>query len=172
MSSRYSPGDLNIASAMLHAAMEENAHPTHAPPHRFVTVSRQAGAAGRTFARELVERLNILPPERLWSCWDQELVEKVSNDYEIEKAIVAQLEEAPHNWVVEMLEGLSTTAARRHPDELIVYRRVAMVIQALAEAGNAVIVGRGGVFLTAGIPGGLHVRIVAPRRRRIANVAE
>ena len=171
MSSRYSPGELNIASAMLHAAMEENAHPTHAPSHRFVTVSRQAGAAGRTFARELVEKLNSLPHDRLWACWDQELVEKVSKDYDIEKALVAQLEQNPHNWVVEVLEGF-TTPDKRHPDEMIVYRRVAMVVRALAEAGNAVIVGRGGAFLTADIPGGLHVRLVAPRIRRIAHVAE
>ena len=170
----YSTGDFRVAAAMMRAALEQNARGGDGKgvARRFVTVSRQAGAAGRSFARQLVERLNILPHDRLWSCWDQELVEKVSAENDLERTIVARLEDEPHNWVVEMLEGLSTAAARRHPDELQVYRRVAMTVQALAEAGNVVVVGRGGVFLTAGMRGGVHVRIVAPRVRRVANVAE
>lgn len=47
-----------------------------------------------------------------------------------------------------------------------------MTIRALAISGRAVIVGRGGVFLTAGMPGGIHLRIVAPVRHRITHMAE
>ena len=168
----YSTGDLKVASAVLNAALGNRLVHGHAPPpHRFVTVSRQAGAGGRTFARQLVERLNVLPHDRLWSCWDQELVEKVSEDHGIEKAIVAKLEDAPHNWLEEMFENVSSAEAKRHPDEFMVYRRVAMTVQALAEAGNAVIVGRGSVFVAHGIAGGLHVRLVAPVAWRVENVA-
>src|SRR5687768_9533551 len=58
----------------------------------FVTVSRQAGAGGRTFAKLLVERLNALDgSERPWAVWDRELVEKVAADHHIPEAVVEQL---------------------------------------------------------------------------------
>src|SRR5688500_10565809 len=40
-------------------------------PGPFVTVSRQAGAGGRTFAQSLAERLNAAGPvDRPWAVWD------------------------------------------------------------------------------------------------------
>jgi hypothetical protein len=46
-------------------------------PQPFVTISRQAGAGGRSFARGLAARLNELDPGGLpWTVWDNELVER------------------------------------------------------------------------------------------------
>ena len=46
-----------------------------------------------------------------------------------------------------------------------------MAIRALAELGRVVIVGRGAVYLTGDMPGGVHVRLVAPAGVRIARTA-
>ena len=40
-------------------------------------------------------------------------------------------------------------------------------VRALAEVGRVIIVGRGGVFITRDLPGGIHVRLVAPREWRV-----
>ena len=53
-------------------------------------------------------------------------------------------------------------------DESKVYARVAKTIQGLAQTGRVVIVGRGGVFITHKMPGGIHVRLIAPFEQRVA----
>jgi len=48
-----------------------------------------------------------------------------------------------------------------------VCRRVFEIIRLLAVIGRAIIVGRAGNFVTQGMPGGIHVRLVAPEEQRL-----
>jgi cytidylate kinase len=135
----------------------------------FITISRQPGAGAWTLAQKLVEYLNIADPgEQPWTCWDRELVEKVSADHRIASELVESLEDASHSWMQDFLSGLSFHTG----DEAKVYQRVATTIRALAQVGRVVIVGRGGVFITRNMPGGIHVRLVAPLGRRVEHMAE
>lgn len=174
--SNHSSRDFHDATVILRSALHLHTRSAIATrpeaPRLFVTISRQPGAAGRSFASRLVERLRNTDSLGEWSCWDQELVEKVSAEHDIEKTIVEMLEDRRHTWLTELLGNLPSSDARQHPDEFKVYRRVATTIQALANAGSAAIVGRGGVFLTAGMPGGIHLRLVAPLPRRFTHTAE
>src|SRR5687768_14561006 len=71
---------------------------TLAEAPRFVTVSRQAGAGGRTFAARLVDRLNEgCPGSRPWAAWDRELVEKVAAENHIPASVVEQLDRRPRS---------------------------------------------------------------------------
>ena len=78
----------------------EHPRPVGEPPRPlpFVTISRQAGAGGRTLAKHLAERLNALAGGGGddWSAWDHTLVEKVSRDYDLSQALVAALEDSRH----------------------------------------------------------------------------
>jgi len=168
----------NVLPALgaLHAADYVHVHPNDAaaplglhPP--FITVSRQAGAGGRSFATRLVSRLNQADPAQLpWTLWDNELVERVASEYHLRPSTVASLEDNPPSWLEEALACLALGSGDRN-DELAVYHRVAVTIRALAELGRVVIVGRGGAFITRDIPGGVHLRLVAPEDHRIAAVA-
>ena len=134
------------------------------PPRPFVTISRQAWAGGQPFGYALRDRLNSEVPEEgpRWTYWDDELVQKVSRDHALAQAYVAALEDQPHGWFAEFLGGLSFGGHDSRPDEFKVYRRVASTIRALARAGHAIIVGRGGAFIAGDLPGGVHLRLVAP----------
>ena len=144
-----------------------------APPTPFVTISRQAGAGGRTFARRLAEYLNAADPaERPWTVWDRELVEKVAAEQHIPASLVESLEDARRPWMEQFLAGLSFKEDPSTLDEFQVYRRVAQTIRGLAQAGRAIIVGRGGVYATADLAGGVHVRLVAPVEARVARMSE
>lgn len=138
------------------------------PP--FVTISREAGAGGRTLMRGLVERLNELDPPQLghpaWTGFDKELVEKVSQDHHLHQTLVAMLGEQTHSWLHDVFAGLSSMTT-----ETQVYRRVAETIRGLAQGGRAVIVGRGGVFITQNMPRGVHIQIVAPFEHRVEQMA-
>ena len=130
----------------------------------FVTISRQAGAGGNTLAEHLVERLNLLDPdpERPWTCWDRELVERVAADHHISQELIDSIEETQRTWLSEFFTGLSFSEAAQQLDELAIYRRVGVTVRALAQLGRVVIVGRGGVCITRSMPGGTHIRLVAP----------
>ncbi|MBN2490069.1 MAG: cytidylate kinase-like family protein [Planctomycetes bacterium] len=135
------------------------------PTLPFVTISRQAGAGGYALATSLVDRLNrrdhSAPP---WQSFDKELVGRVAGDHRISEALIESLEDTSHNWLKDILGALSV-----QPSEAAVFKRVAQTIRAIAQVGHAVIVGRGGVFVTRHLPGGIHVRLVAPLETRIRN---
>ena len=158
------------------AAVRSHVHtvgerPTSAQPSPpFVTISREAGAGGRTLMRRLVARLNDIDPPGLgqtpWTGFDKELVEKVSQDHNLHKTLVDMLGEQCHSWLYDVFAGLSAQTT-----ETQVYRRVAETIRGLAQGGRAVIVGRGGVFITQNMPRGVHLQIVAPFEHRVEQMA-
>ncbi len=141
-------------------------------PPCFVTITRQAGAGGHSLAHNLAERLNhITPLSPPWTCWDRELVEKVAADRGISRQLVESFEDHDRSWFAELLNGLATTESSEHADDFRVYRHVAATIRALAQAGHVILVGRGSVYITRNLPGGVHVRLVAPFAHRVSQVA-
>jgi cytidylate kinase len=163
--------DIAPVLAALHTATVNPAHAEGGPHAPFVTISRQAGAGGRTLARHLAAHLNQTDPGELrWTVWDNELVERVATEFHLPASRVAALEEEEPSWLEEALGSLTLSDAGA--SELAVYHRVAATLRGLAEIGRVVIVGRGGGFVTADMPGGVHVRVVAPLEYRVAATAK
>ena len=147
----------------------------------FVTISRQSGAGGASLGEALVQRLNdrdrrdIAAGGRPWTLWDHELVGKVAADHNLPTSVVESLEETRPTWLGQFLASLPSTGSGggMSTDEFTVYRRVAITVRALAEAGRAIIVGRGGAFITRLLPMGVRLRLIAPLRERVnATAAE
>jgi cytidylate kinase len=143
--------------------------PGRPAPKPFITISRQAGAGGSTLAERLVERLNQRDDgSHPWTCWDRELTEKIAAERRLSKQLIDSLEENSRSWFENVLAGLSSDPEF---DEVRVYHYVAGTIRALAQAGHVVLVGRGAAFVTRDMPGGVHVRLVAPLAYRVAETA-
>jgi cytidylate kinase len=135
----------------------------------FVTISREGGAGGRTLAQQLIARLNELEPDAPpWRMWDRELVQEVATRHRIPESLVESVDERTRNWLEDLLVNL--TSSESLSDETV-YRHVSVTIRALAQAGRAVIVGRGGAFVTRDAGQGVHVRLVAPLEHRVALTA-
>lgn len=144
-----------------------------APQSPFITISRQAGAGGRTLARRLAAQLDALDPaEHPWTVWDRQLVERVATEHDISQALVESLEGHRRHWWDALFANWSDREHGAYLDDHQIYRRVAATIHSLANAGRAIIVGRGGVFATADLPQGIHLRLVAPLESRVAHMAE
>lgn len=168
------PQDILSVLAAIRAAeyanrgRETSAQP--APPAPFLTISRQAGAGGRTLAHALAARLNERCPGALpWTVWDNELVERVAAEHHLPLARVAGLEDERPSWLEEALASLAISGPPA--TEAAVYHRVATTIRALAQVGRVIVVGRGGACATADIPAGVHLRLVAPVEHRVAATA-
>jgi len=159
---------IEINAEALHETAE---HPHRKPLAPFVTISRQTGAGAADLAEKLAERLNASDKTaRAWMSWDRELVERVAADHHLSKDLVQNLGEPGQGWLTDFLAGLSSSSDTSL-EESGVYHLVTKLIATIAAAGKAIIVGRGGVFVTRGLPGGIHVRLVAPMEKRIEEIA-
>jgi cytidylate kinase len=134
----------------------------------FITIAQQIGAEVPELPRRLAEVLSTRRGGRVskWSTWDQELIEKVSADANIPAEAIADLEVTGHSWVDDMLQGLSSGT-----DEFKIFRSVRATVRALASSGNAILIGHGSTYMTAGLPAGLRIRLIAPAKYRLEQIA-
>jgi len=138
----------------------------------FVTVSRQAGAGGHSFAEALVGRLEQMqqadPLFGGWQHFDKKLCAKVAEDPKLHVSLMDLLDErhrsAIEDYCAQMIAGESP--------QILVFRSVAKVVRSLASVGKSVIVGRGANLITRGYGRGIHIRLVAPLKSRISRMAE
>ena len=120
-----------------------------------ITITREYGAGGSEVARKLAEALG-------WELLDRELLHRAA---EVEHVPDAEL---------ERLDEKALTMAdhfRLHPPHQKYLHGLKTAVEAAAERGNVVLVGRGARHLLGERPGALHLRLVAPqpwRARRIS----
>ncbi len=152
--------------SMLRERPAARSRPPHAP---FVTIARQPGSRPTDLADRLLAALGQHSGES-WRYFDRELIEKVATDHGLDEDLVAALPDRPRSLLEDLAEGLRFDRSR--PTDEFVYGKVIVTIRALAQIGHAVIVGRGGVYCTQDLPGGVHVQLVAPRDQRIETLME
>ena len=132
-----------------------------APRFRVVCISREAGAGGGTIGRLVGTRLG-------WKVYDHELLEAIAHRMELPAEEVRALDElapsAVQDWLLPWREEYYA------PHEAYL-DHLAKLIQAIGQAGDSVIVGRGAGFL---LPreSTLSVRVIAPMKARARRMAE
>ena len=137
----------------------------------FVTISRQAGAGGHTLARNILIKLEALYPKHGgdgWDVFDQKLCALIAQDDKIGYSFDALVTEEYRSEISQVIHELIRQKASRYA----AYKRVFEVVRLLATLGKCVIVGRAGMCVTADMPLGVHVRLVASRETRIKNMMQ
>jgi hypothetical protein len=135
-----------------------------------ITISQAAGARGNPIAAELVRQLcenpNI-PRHRPWTLFNQRLVHHVIEEHGLPKSTEGFFPEDRTKHLMDMLgEALGL-----HPGVYTAVAKTAETVLRLGQSGNAVIVGRGGNFITRNIAIALHVRLVGNLEVRIRSFA-
>jgi len=135
----------------------------------FVTISRQSGSGGTRFARMLARHLNSeATAGKLWTVLEGDLVARLLAECAMPAYLSRFLPEdkipEPHAFIGEMI-GL-------HPNIWGLVEKTNHAMREIARRGNVIMVGRGANFATADIPGGVHVRLVAPPENRARYYAE
>lgn len=129
-----------------------------------VTISRRFGCEGYPLAEHLKQLLDERTGE-VWMIYDKALLERVSHDEHLS---------------LTLLEGLGGPSRAAdsigflfadHVGHDAVYRRMIRHILQIAEAGNAIIVGRGGPILTQRLANCYHFRLDASFEFRVASIA-
>lgn len=135
----------------------------------FVTISRESGAGGATFARLLATRLDdAIPGEVPWTVFDRNLVEEMLRSEHLSPRLARFL---PEDRVSEIDASIGELLGL-HPSLWTLIQRTNEMMRELARLGHAILVGRGANFATERITGGLHVRLVAPSLQRAQHMAK
>jgi cytidylate kinase len=130
-------------------------------PLRVITISRQAGSGGRKLAPHIASMLNF-------ELIDRQILDLLIKNTGARERLINSLDERTQSGIDLWVEGVLT---QRYVDRTEYAHLLAKTINILAENGNAVILGRAANIIL-GKRGGFHVRIVAPRDMRIANLME
>jgi hypothetical protein len=135
-----------------------------APPTRpTVTISRRFGCEGYPLAERLKELLDERTGE-VWMIHDQALLDRVSRDEHLSMTLL------------EGLGGPSRAADSigflfaDHLGHDAVYKRMVRHIVQIAEAGNAILVGRGAAILTQRLANCYHFRLDASVEFRVGSI--
>ena len=123
-------------------------------PRPTITISRRFGCE----AFPLCERLKVLLDEATGECWnifDKALLERVSQDEHLSMDLLENLggPSRAADAIGSLFSGYVSHDAA--------FRCLARHVVLIAEAGNAIIVGRGGAIITQGLPNCYHFRLDA-----------
>jgi len=131
-----------------------------------LTISRQAGARGRTIGLKLQEALRARDAKANipWTLFDENLVKQVLKDHQLP----ADLEKFMPDDAVSELEGSINELLGRHPALWTLFEKTVSTMVRLSRMGHSILVGRGGNEITRGFPNVIRIRLIGsePRRRR------
>jgi cytidylate kinase len=135
---------------------------------RVITLEREFGSGGGEIAASIAARLG-------WKLWDQALTEEIARRLDCDCGAVAKHEEKKDPAYYRLLKAFmrgsfegSLNAPRLHMVDTECVREVAQkLLPEIADAGNAVIVGRGSAYYLSKRADAFHVFIYAPFPERV-----
>ena len=133
----------------------------------FITISRETGCHSLNIARLVQQQLNRQAKIK-WQLVTKEILADASREMHLNPAQVKGIiagEKRSH-----LSEILHSIENHTYLSDSLVRKKLAEFIESAALRGNVIIVGRAGAIITARIPKGLHVRIVAPLDWRINSI--
>ena len=132
----------------------------------FITISRQFGCVAYELAERLAARLNADKPIKPWEVYDRKLLEELTVRESITPDRVREMAKRTRS----VLDDIFMESIAGAPAEIDVFKRLMRTMLDIAADGHAVIVGRGAGIATKHLPGGVHVRLIAPLEWRLENL--
>ena len=146
-------------------------HPveSHAIAPPFITVSRESGSGGTHLARLLARELNACSALDIrWSVAEGTITRQMLQAHHLSPHLARFL---PEDRLSEISASVGELVGL-HPSLWDLVQKTNLTMRRLARQGHVILVGRGANFATAGLAGGVHVRLLAPPEFRAAYFAE
>jgi cytidylate kinase len=141
-------------------------------PGPVITIARQTGCPGKKIAQQLTEILNQRSQKdqkKMWKWVGKEIFDEAAKELELQPYEVQKVFKEKRNIVDEIL---SSQSQKFYKSDRTVRKTIRQVIRSMANDGNVIIVGRGGVAITRDIPRSLHIFLEAPLAWRAAIISE
>lgn len=135
---------------------------------RVITIEREFGSGGADIARLLAERLG-------WTLWDQRLTDEIARRRKCDRSAVAEREERQDPLYYRLLksflrgsfEGSLNVPRLNLLDADVIVKLTKQIVDAAANEGNCVIVGRGAAFFLENRADAFHVFVYAPYEDKV-----
>jgi cytidylate kinase len=142
-------------------------------PGPVITIAREAGCPGKRIAQQLQDALNQrylkTADKKEWKWVGKEVFEAAAKELELEPENVKNIFNHPRSVVDEILGSQSR---KYYVNDRRIRKTIGDVIRSMANDGQVIILGRGGVALTRHIHKSLHVFIEAPLVWRVSILME
>ena len=143
-------------------------------PGPVVTFSREVGCPAKKIATDLSLRLNSLKrvhaKDGAWKWIDKEIMMESAKELHVDSSQIQHVFDYKSRGVIA--DMLLAQSKDYYKSDMKIRTTIAKVIRNFANAGNAIIVGRGGVAITRDIPKSLHIFLEAPIEWRALRVAD
>ena len=141
------------------AELRESRSPWFKQSMPFITISRESCSGGSSLAEMLVKKLNAEGGTGpAWSILGGNVVDKMLAANHLPGGLARYL---PEDKVPEVNATIGEIVGL-HPNLWELLQKTNATLRHLAKGGHVILVGRGANLATADIPGGIHVRLVAP----------
>jgi cytidylate kinase len=150
--------------------LKASQHPVHfAPfePRPFVTLSRETCAGATTVGQLLAKELDVTLGLGDWLFMDKNLITAALTQHHRPAGIAAHLSEVRQSEITAIVGELIGL----HPPLWDLEQEVLESMLQWATIGRVILVGWGSGFVTHKMPGGFHVRLVAPLETRVKRMA-
>lgn len=135
-------------------------------PGPVITISREAGCSALDITKLVAQKIKKKHAQN-WNWVDKQILQNAAK--ELDNNLFSVLKFLEGHSRSQLEEMLSSFTPNKFHSDIEIRRVVTNVIQSIAQEGNVVILGRGGVAIAKDISRSLHVRIFAPKDWRIEN---
>ena len=143
----------------------ESHAPFSAPSRPFLTISRETCAGATTLGQHLLPLLDQQMGEegRSWMFLDKDLLTHALTTHHLPEHLATYLPEDRR----PEIKGMIGEIVGLHPPLWELEHRVAEAILQIARLGRVIFAGRASHLVTRDLPGGFHLRLVAPLELRV-----
>jgi cytidylate kinase len=153
----------NYVAALVQA--HDHASSTRALNPPAITISRATGARGHSIGKALQVTLRAQCPNAKvpWTCFDDDLIQKVLEDHNLPVSLAKFMPED----AVNEFDSTINEILGRHPSLWTLFEQTVETMVHLCHTGHCIIVGRGGNKVAEGLRNVTRVRLIGSLSRRI-----
>jgi cytidylate kinase len=142
-------------------------------PGPVITIARETGCPGKKVAQRLNDILNQkLKTEKKieWKWVGKEIFIEAAKELDLEPEAVEQVFKQTNRNIIDQI--LSAQASKFYKNDKSIRKTIGETIRSMANDGNVIILGRGGVALTRDIKKSFHIYLEAPLEWRASVLSE
>jgi len=145
---------------------EDEPQPTQPGP--YLTIAHESGCNATGIAAEITKALRKQGIQ--WSFMNKEILDQTAEKLQLDKnKMEHEFLMSRSNVMDGIVKALST---RYYKTDKKIRKTITDIIRYEARQGETIIVGRAGAVITADIPRGLHIRLVAPFEWRVKSLCK